>query len=318
MALSDWTQIQSYLEGSNPVSVALAVAGDARIEVDPSAPALRFVVKGNTTKEPALPDLAQIDLSLSSNELQMRVANPDLFESFHQLVSEIALRIDADPSCPIDAVRKTMVEWRALLEQKAALPRELVLGLSGELWFLEALIRARGEEAIETWTGPGRESHDFRFGALELEVKTTSGQNRNHIIHGIKQLTASPSSVLHLLSLRMGGANDGRTLAERVATIRPLLTAGNAAEGFETRVARAVPSMSALERSRERLRLLDEPRLIEASSLLRIDEAVLSQINGVGTISDISYRLDVTGEGLAPADDRFAEELVFLRETSVK
>jgi hypothetical protein len=90
------------------------------------------------------------------------------------------------------ALESSLALWRALLQTSALLSEEKQVGLAGELWLLERLLRGLGPRALDAWVGPGGQSHDFRLGDFEFEVKATSGTRRVHMINGLNQSLGTP------------------------------------------------------------------------------------------------------------------------------
>jgi hypothetical protein len=104
----------------------------------------------------------------------------------------------------------------------SALPREKEIGLLGELWFLKLLTQLAGDRSVGAWTAPDDEAHDFRLGSLEIEVKTTTSNERVHWIHGLGQLEPSPEADLRLLSVHLTspGIDAGFSLSSLVQDLR--------------------------------------------------------------------------------------------------
>jgi hypothetical protein len=100
---------------------------------------------------------------------------------------------------------------------------EKEVGLFGELLFLEFLIHQIGAgPATSAWQGPLSEEHDFTFDSVHIEVKSTSGERRRHVIHGLDQLVPLRGVPLSLLSVQLtrSSPEGGRTLPQVVATVR--------------------------------------------------------------------------------------------------
>jgi hypothetical protein len=150
-----------------------------------------------------------------------------LFQEFYLLLTDIADSIQLDGSTVETAVRTRLESWKELLRSVGLLSPERQVGLWGELWLLRRLIKTRDPEALESWTGPVAEPHDFRIGQTELEVKTTKSRQRYHVINGLDQLTPSEGLKLFLLSLQIEPAktDDAMSLPQMVAIVRKMLDA---------------------------------------------------------------------------------------------
>lgn len=92
----------------------------------------------------------------------------------------------------------------ALIRRQSSLSREAELGLMGELLVLNKLIdRLTPSTALEAWRGPDAEEHDFTLEAVDLEVKTTSSEERAHWITSAEQLTPVRNRPLTLVSIQL-------------------------------------------------------------------------------------------------------------------
>lgn len=167
-------------------------------------------------------DYIQID---GADYIRLSTAAQSLFPEFYILISEIADMIQIEKKDPLKAIDDRLESWQALLGTVALLSTELQMGLMGELWVLRRLIATKGFKAIDTWTGPLGETHDFRFGDVEVEVKTTRNKRRLHIINALEQLIASPGRRLYLLSLQFAPSTGESvfSLRDLVDGIRKLL-----------------------------------------------------------------------------------------------
>lgn len=67
-----------------------------------------------------------------------------------------------------------------------------ILGLSGELVLLDALLRATPDpsvaEVIDGWAGYGQSTRDISLGAIGVEVKTTTRSTSSHMVQGVHQV----------------------------------------------------------------------------------------------------------------------------------
>ncbi|WP_130617170.1 PD-(D/E)XK motif protein [Dyella amyloliquefaciens] len=150
---------------------------------------------------------------------------PDLFRSIYALISDMLLRLQDEGGDCLEALALSLADFDALLERSTLLSREKVVGLYGELWVLELILK-EGISSVDCWIGPQKQSHDFRLGSLELEVKTTTSNVRVHTIHDLNQLRPSPEHRLVLVSLTLGSAGSGvgRSLDELISDVRLIVT----------------------------------------------------------------------------------------------
>ena len=204
----------------------------------------------------------------------------------------------------------SLAHWRALLQTSALLSDERQLGLAGELWLLERLLRDLGPAGLDAWVGPGSQCHDFRLGTTEFEVKATFGSRRVHTINGLHQLTPTVDARLYLLSLRFsdGGAG-GETLGETIERIATFIAPGDR-QRFEDKLAAVGFRAANSEHYSRRRRLADRVRLIPIEDgVPRLTAEALGALPtrfASSGISDVAYRIDVEGMGLEEGTPEFA------------
>jgi len=154
-------------------------------------------------------------------QLKVDVTGAALLLDGHQMLCAIADRIQLEGADPLVALYETLDQWREILAVRSRLSREAEVGLFGELTLVEALATLDGRESVSVWRGALQEEHDFGFPCLDLEVKTTTNDQRIHTIHGLGQLTPTAQRDLLLVSVQVtSGGAAGRTLAELVDAVR--------------------------------------------------------------------------------------------------
>jgi hypothetical protein len=157
-------------------------------------------------------------------EISARMAA--LFPEIYGFFVSVTDKVQLDRTDPFTALADTVDGWRQLLQAQAVLSEEAQLGLRGELIFMRRLIGQIGSSALDAWTGPQRQPHDFRAGGREFEVKTTRSTDHVHVVNGLRQLEPSPGRELYIYSLRLApaGAYAGTTLPDEIALTRALLS----------------------------------------------------------------------------------------------
>jgi hypothetical protein len=191
------------------------------------------------------------------------------------------------------------------------LSEEKQTGLAGELWMLERLFAFSAGGALDAWTGPRGEAHDFRVGEREFEVKATRTERRVHSISSPTQLVPSPGMELFLLSVQFAGAGaaGGASLAERVRAARELFEPfGRAAEFDSLLLAKYGIGEATAGHYRERVQLRSKPYLVPVTPTfpsLREDDILAIPREGMERISDVRYRLDVSGLGFPDGSPEF-------------
>jgi hypothetical protein len=90
--------------------------------------------------------------------------------------------------------------------------KQAQIGLIGELLILRrVMVPALGPQAVFRWSGPQRERHDFVYGTIHLEVKTTKTSRHEHEISRLDQLWAPPGRRLLLASVQIEESIGGAT-----------------------------------------------------------------------------------------------------------
>lgn len=196
------------------------------------------------------------------------------------------------------ATSAAMTNMKALLAAKPRISEEKQVGLVGELLLFRALLEAYDEyTVIDWWLGPLAEERDYAFPAFDAEVKTTLGESRMHVIHGVAQLEPSPGRPLWLVSIqitRAGGAPNGVALPGLVQQIRKRLTTTRdrfvtylGSAGWEDNDAAMYPT-SYILRTTPAAYLVDEDFPAVTPSRLH---AVVPHSN---LVSAVTYRVDVS------------------------
>ncbi len=185
----------------------------------------------NTGLEAVRTDTVEID---GRPFVRVYTADTSLFEQFHGFAATV-LRLWLRHGVTFeDSFAQGIAQWRRLLTAADQLPSERQIGLFGELCVLRLLLDRSGTGAVHDWTGPAGDDHDFRRSACDLEVKTTTANNRVHWIHGPRQLVPAPSRRLALISvhLKKVGQGAGETLPGLVDVLRARLVDDASAATF--------------------------------------------------------------------------------------
>ena len=129
---------------------------------------------------------------------------------FGELADEILHRIDGGAT-PVGAVEGTVTDFRELLREgsRPDVTDSVIFGLIGELVILRSLARI-APSAIEAWTGPYEQRHDFRRREHALEVKTSSRADATSVsISSCDQLAEPSGGSLSLAHMRVERADMG-------------------------------------------------------------------------------------------------------------
>jgi hypothetical protein len=248
--------------------------------------------------------------------LEIGTDQEHLYREFFFLSLTIADMIQVGKRSPVEAFAQALGTWKELLQAATKMTDEQQLGLLGELWALRRMVVQNADRALDAWTGPRGEPHDFRTGKTEFEVKSTRSTSRTHVIHGLHQLVPSRGCRLYILSLQWepAGASDGWSLPTMVAEVRDLLAASPSGASLFVRLLRDQLMYRDEDAPlyEERLRLRTAPRLIEVTAQLpSLTPPLISEAFGANAprISDVTYRLNVEGLGLDETEKRFRQLL---------
>ena len=149
--------------------------------------------------------------------------------------------IDSSPQ-PAFALSEPLIEMAL---RRTALDEDTVLGLLGELRFLELLLRGsdtteQRANGLEAWEGYQRTSRDFVFNnGTEVEVKVTRGPHSSHQISSIAQVDprrtagGEPIEQLYLVSIGVATPANHEELT-RATTVSFSGRGGSCASGPRT------------------------------------------------------------------------------------
>ena len=233
-----------------------------------------------------------------------------LFEELYGFLTGVADSIQLDHQTPADALEAKFEAWKNLLRSAAILTKEQEIGLWGELWLLVRLLRNVGMSALQSWTGPLAEPHDFRLKNVEFEVKTTRRRTRTHTISSLDQLLPSPGNTLYLLSLQLEPTAAGTSLREMIQSARSLL----AEDITGTRRFNMMLEQNCGCRDQDAVRYGDAFRFRAEPALIPVDAACPKLTRSYfrttlpsveRRILDVSYEVDLEGLGFLDGTREF-------------
>lgn len=223
--LPPFEEIEAALGSDAPHHWGLATSGGFSLIVEPEDGMLSLLcpVVGRPLPLPAETSVIRISTRKVGGRVAYQVGSKHtsvLREVYYFLVGIVhRAQKSAEPLPAV--IASELAAWEALLQTSNGLERNQVLGLLGELWVLWRMLHHQGPNAIESWTGPTAELHDFRLHECDLEVKTTLSHSRDHVISGLNQLLALPPRHLSVVSIQImpAGGGPGITLREAVGRI---------------------------------------------------------------------------------------------------
>jgi hypothetical protein len=125
--------------------------------------------------------------------------------------------------------------WQDFMRSPGSGPlgSEAEIGLVGELEVLERLLEAgvSARQVVDAWKGPLKELHDFVFVRGSMEVKACTGGIRFLAsVACLEQLDDTLRAPLFMAAVRLDVEPSGRTLTQRVASLRTTLAADTTAQ----------------------------------------------------------------------------------------
>jgi hypothetical protein len=154
------------------------------------------------------------------------VATPSHEQVFNPVCEDVIYAVCGDHREPWAAVAAIIRNWQSAWKPvRPEMDKTVQIGLLGELMVLRTLmIPCLGPAAIDQWSGPEWERHDFVGDRLHLEVKTTRKSRHEHEISRLDQLRVPRGCQLLVVSIQLEQSVGGsETLATNLDAIVDLL-----------------------------------------------------------------------------------------------
>ena len=306
------------------VPVVIPLPGEPPLRLRIDSPRTRLTLRAPVGSGTTLPPTAlaniHVDLVVDQGEHFVEICTTDerLIVDGYAMLCAIADRIQVDGVEPLRALAETLATWRSILAMRARMTSEAEVGLFGELLVVDSLFRSDGLN-VSAWKGGLSEEHDFGFAEVDVEVKTTSSERRQHWIHGLRQMVPTGTTPLWMLSLQItrGGAEQGRTLPELVGSVL------SAAPGEQARAHADHILHAAGWRDDQADLFADAWRPRTPPLALRVDPSfpsitpaqLLAGGVDVAAIRQVSYEIDVTDRATSPGVPSSLGNIVASMET---
>lgn len=282
-----------------------------RIQISPRQHVITLLVEATeNVPGPDVQSLANLEYALEDQAgivwHRLDVAYEDNLGEVYPVLCTILDRVQLKGESFTDAVMSVLTGLGEILAGRGGLSRDQQVGLFGELLVLLSLGAHLGsEEAVKAWRGPDREEHDFGLADSDLEVKTTTFEERSHWINSVAQLYPSPGRALRLLSIQVttAGAEPGMSLAEIVQTARTRPGMPTVELNHTLEAAGYYDRHADLYQSRWRLRSMPKFYLIDDKFPALTNELLFANVPQAERITDIRYRIHL--EGLTGQDELF-------------
>lgn len=178
---------------------------------------------------------------LDTGEVADLSAPPSHEQVFTPFCRDIVDAVVRQAREPWKAVAATIRAWQSAWKPvRPAMDKIVQVGLFGELLVLRSLmIPALGPAAVDQWSGPESERHDFVGERLHIEVKTTRKSRPEHEISRLDQLRTPAGCQLLFVSVKLEESIGGdQSLATQMDAIVDLLRGDAAAlDWFMTKMA---------------------------------------------------------------------------------
>lgn len=217
--------LQEHWDSGVPVAIPIAGTPALRLRIDPAQGRLTLRAPLRPEVEPPVNTLAHVavDVRIEGTQRYLEISTTDerLVVDGHAMLMAVADRIQLDGIEPIEALEKTLATWESILASRVRLTLQAEVGLFGELLVVNTLLET-ATAGVSAWRGGLSEEHDFGFADADVETKTTTGEQRRHWIHGLRQLVPTGETPLWLLSLQLtrAGEGKGRRLPELIDDVR--------------------------------------------------------------------------------------------------
>jgi hypothetical protein len=287
------------------VPLELPIEGDptCRLQLDPQHGLIRLL----TAYQSPEPDVAKFKnmqfrpiVSDGTELAELTVQASDNVYAAYGLLASIADDLQTEKQPLSASVATAVLRHRSMLITRGTLTLEQEIGLFGELLFLEFLIDAIGAEpAVLAWHGAVSEEHDFIFDAIHIEVKTTVGEQRKHIISGLAQLVPVPNVPLSLLSIQLtrSTASGARSLPELVAQVRQMAAGHSVRVDAMLTLAGWTAEDADLYDIRWTLRAVPCAYRVKGAFPALTPNRLAPVVPNFALVSDVSYKVDLTNLG---------------------
>lgn len=201
-------EIRSRIDLGYDAAFGVSGSPECQIRLLPSEKRMEVLVKEGHSPS-VVEDFENLEMgrvSLDNSEWNFVRISWDEFDPLNSYYFYCAVvdRVQLKGETLATAVDITLQEYRGLLRRRDSLSLEMEIGLFGEVLVLDALIDSIGvESSLDSWLGPLSEEHDFVLPEIDLEVKTTSSEPREHWISSVYQLRRTGLRPLSLLSIQV-------------------------------------------------------------------------------------------------------------------
>lgn len=314
--LPPFEEIEAALASDAPRRLGLETSRNFSLIIEPEQGALWLLCPIGDQSLPASSPTSVINVSTRKigDELHYQIGSrfsPLLREVYYFLGGVVHRAEKSEEALPA-VVASELAAWEALLRIPSFMDRNQVIGLLGELWVLWRIMQNLGAGAVDCWTGPASEQHDFRLAADDLEIKTTLSHSRDHAISGLDQLVTNDQRSLSVVSIQLkpAGGGPGTSLRDAISRISKHLSIDPVSlKKFNDRLAATGYRHDDDSHYSDRYCLRSDPTLVPVDSEFpRITAESLSAVitsSSLRRIRKVIYTANLDGMGM-PLDSRNA------------
>jgi Putative PD-(D/E)XK family member, (DUF4420) len=313
--IPSWSTVQGSLRSGAPKRFRLSRKTEVFLQVDASSGWLGLLLPWEEMETWPTSPLREIEFDKRTVDggsfLAVGTHSEPLFHECFSFLLTLAAAIEKGAR-PLDALMLELEAWKTLLQAPIRMTREEEIGMIGELWTLHRLIGSVGPSVVEAWVAIDPESHDFRVGTVDIEVKTTVGNERHHTINDPAQVTPLDDHSLYILSIQIApaGTGSGRTLPEAVTVIAESFGQNSSLrqvfnQGLERRGYREQDA----SHYQTRFKLRSKPALVPVDAdfpaITRVDLAGLLGRERAIRVGRLQYAVKLDGLGVMDSSAQF-------------
>lgn len=307
--LPTFEEIEAALASDAPRRLGLNTSRNFSLIIEPEHGALWLLCPVGNQPLPTPSQTSVINTSVRKigNELHYQIGSrfSPLLREVYYFLGGVVHRAEKSGEALPDVVASELAAWEALLLIPSSMDRNQVIGLLGELWVLWRVMQNLGTSAIDCWTGPASEQHDFRLAKDDLEIKTTLSHSRDHAISGLDQLIITEQRSLWVVSIQLkpAGGGPGISLRDAISTVSEYLSIDPVSlKKFNDRLAVIGYRHDDDSRHSDRYCLRSDPTLVPVNSEFpRITTESLSAVltsTSLRRIRKVVYTASLDGMGM--------------------
>jgi|GEM_PF-1342702 len=308
--LPPFEEIEAALASDAPRRLGLDTSREFSLIIEPEHGALWLLCPAGNQSLSTPSPTSVIDTSARQigDELHYQIGSrfSPLLREVYYFLGGVVHRAEKSGEPLPDVVASELAAWEALLSIPGSMDRNQIVGLLGELWVLWRVLQNLGTGAIDCWTGPASEQHDFRLAVDDLEIKTTLSHSRDHTISGLDQLVTTGQRSLSIVSIQLkpAGGGPGISLRDAISRIAQHLSVDPVSlKKFNDRLAAIGYRHDDDSRYSEGYCLRSDPALVPVDSEFpRLTTESLSAVltsSSLRRIRKVIYTVNLDGMGLA-------------------